>query len=71
MREMNMLNNTVWSWTDGSLAKNTDSSCRGPGFDSQYQYDGLQLSVISAPRGSGTRQACRTQIECSIYTNFN
>lgn len=51
-REINVLNNTVWGWRGGSLAKNTDSSCRGTGFDSQYRYDGLQLSVIPAPGGS-------------------
>lgn len=28
-----------WCWRDGSVVKNTDSSCRGPGFNSQHPCD--------------------------------
>ena len=48
-------------WRDVSEVKNTDCSCRGLGFNSQYPHGTTQLSVTPVP-GDPTlshRHACR------------
>ena len=39
-------------WRDGSAAKSTGCSSRGPGFNSQHPHGSLQLSGTPVPRGS-------------------
>jgi hypothetical protein len=39
---------SIWGWKDDSVVKSTDSSSRGPEFNSQQPHGGSQPSLIGS-----------------------